>query len=104
MKFLLRSPTFRFFNFVILFWHLVPTSYSLNEPCRSTFGAPHLHHLRSTPSFAKKNDLRDLEYCTLPRTGALEVALKVLNSDAETANGTAAATASDAKGKLTLFP
>jgi len=55
-------------------------------------------------AFAKKNDLRDLEYCTLPRTGALEVALKVLNSDAETANGTAAATASDAKANGSAAP
>ena len=28
--------------------------------------------------FAKKNDLPNLEYCTLPRTGALEIALEVL--------------------------
>ena len=28
-------------------------------------------------AFAKKNGLRELEHCTLPRTGALEIALQV---------------------------
>ena len=39
--------------------------------------------------FAKKNGLRDLEYVTLPRTGALEVALKVLGKDGKASNGNA---------------
>ena len=29
-------------------------------------------------AFAKKNGLRELEHCTLPRTGALEIALQVV--------------------------
>lgn len=40
-------------------------------------------------AFAKKNGLRDLEYVTLPRTGALEVALKVLGKDGKASNGNA---------------
>ena len=40
--------------------------------------------------FAKKNDLPMLEYCTLPRTGALEVILEVLGPDAKSStNGVA---------------
>ena len=39
--------------------------------------------------FAKKNDLPNLEYCTLPRTGALEAILEVLGPNAANTNGAA---------------
>ena len=41
-------------------------------------------------AFAQKNGLRELEHVTLPRTGALEVALNVLNKDnGKASNGNA---------------
>ena len=43
--------------------------------------------LKSGFRYAKKNDLPMLEYCTLPRTGALEVILDILGPVNKVNNG-----------------
>ncbi len=61
--------------------------------------------LASCFSFAKKNDLPNLDYCTLPRTGALEAILEVLGPEAVASNGATASAASNSNsinnGQLT---
>lgn len=51
--------------------------------------------------FAKKNDLPLLEYCTLPRTGALEVILNVLGPNAKPTNNGFTSNATSNSGNIT---
>ena len=56
-----------------------------------------LLYLSNIFRFAKKNDLAMLEYCTLPRTGALEVILDILGPVNKLNNGFANSLQDDSK-------